>query len=244
MASQKSSGRSTASRTASQKTASNRKSGSKKRSKKPIHREIGAFVCLFLCVFSMLGCFGVKGVFIQFFCALAKGLVGGGFYVLPFIFLLAFLILLLHNGRPVRLRLLCTFLLPIFIGALVQLVGSREEVAWEFSMISTLYRGGIAGSTGGLIAGFLGMLLALVFSRIGAVILLILLFLVALLGSLNMTVFSMIQAIRNRPRLPKYEEPEEEPVDTAAAIVNHVANKRIERAEQRMERAERTRMSE
>lgn len=233
MASQKKSARSTASRAASKQSASGRRSPKQTRKKRPIHREVGAVVCLFLCVFVTLGCFGVQGIFIQALCSFAKGMVGGGFYILPFVFLLSFFILLLHNGRPVRLRLACTFALPVAVGALVQLVGGGAGVAWGFSMVPGLYRGGIAGTAGGLLAGFFAMLFEVIFSRVGAVILWILVFLLALLGSLNMTVVSLIQAIRNRPRLPEYEEPAGEPVDTAAAIVNHVANRRIERAEKR-----------
>ena len=233
MAAEKKTNRSAASRAASRQSNTRRKSTRKPTGKKPIHREVGAFVCLCLSVFVTLGCFGVEGLFIQALCNVAKGMVGAGFYILPFIFLLAFLILLLHNGRPVKLRLVCAFLLPVSIGALVQLVGKASGLAWGFGMVKDLYQGGIAGTAGGLVAGFLAMSFSAVFSKIGAVILFVILFLLELLGSLNMTVMSIIHAVRNRPRLPEYEEPEEKPVDPAAVIVNRVANKRIEHLEKK-----------
>jgi len=218
---------------ASRKSNQGRRTGSRSvKRKQPIHREVCAFICLFLALFVILGCFSVKGVLILLLCGFFKGLVGAGFYILPFVFILAFLILLLHNGRPVKLRVICTFLLPVSIGALVHLVGSNPNIAWRLAMLGDLYNGGVEGTAGGLIAGFLAMLLEAVISKVGAVIVFILLFLLEALGALNMTVASIVSAIRNRPRLT-YDEPEEKPVDRAAAIVNHVANKRIERAEKK-----------
>ncbi|MCI8525821.1 MAG: DNA translocase FtsK [Oscillospiraceae bacterium] len=213
-----------------------RNSAKKPAPKTPVHREIGAAVCLFLGVFLTLGCFDIQGLFIQGLSQFSRGMVGGGAYILPFSCLLAFLILLLHGGRPVRLRLLCAFLLPVSIGALVQLVGGSRYISWGGGLVKVLYQGGISGTAGGLAAGFLALLFETVFSRVGAVILFILLFLLELLGSLNMTVISLIRAIRNRPRLPKYEAPDEEPPDPAEILVNHVAARRIERVEKREEK--------
>lgn len=210
-----------------------RRKASSASQKKPFYREIGAIVCLFIGIFITLGCFGVKGLFIELLCKFCKGLVGSAFYILPFVFLLAFLILLLHNGRAVRLRLVSAFLMPISIGALAQLVGTPGEIEWGLSMVKELYFAGIAGTSGGLFAGFLAMAFSAIFSKIGAVLIFSILFLIELLAALNMTVVSVIQAIRNRPRLPEYEEPDDVPVDTAAAIVNHVATKHIERVEKK-----------
>lgn len=232
----KNNGRSTASKTASKKT-SNRRGGKRvaKSSKHPIYREVGAFVCLFVCVFIILGFFSVDAVFIRALSSFAKGLVGGGYYIMPFVLVMAFVILIAHNGRPVRMRIICTFALPIAIGALVQLIGGKANLEWSLGIFKDLYLGGIVGQTGGLVSGFFGFAFASIFSTIGAVFIFVIAFLIALLGSLNMTVLSLIQAIRNRPRL-EYEEPEEPPVDTATAIVNHVATKRIERQEQRIKK--------
>jgi len=233
MAAEKKTGRAASPRASSGKSNTGRRTGARRSSeRRPVHREVGAFVCLFLGVFVILGCFSVKAVLIRLLCSLFKGLIGAGFYVLPFSFLMAFLILLLHNGRPVRMRLTCTFLLAVTIGALVHLVASHAQIAWRFAMLGELYRGGVAGTAGGAVAGLLAMLLKAVISKVGAVIVFLVLFFVELLGALNMTVSSVIAAIRNRPRLT-YDEPEEEPVDRAAAIVNHVANKHIARAEKK-----------
>ncbi len=241
MASEKNKSRTTSSRSTSSGKGSGGRSARKPAPKpKPVHREVGAFVCLFLAVFLALGWFGVDGLFIELLCDFARGLVGGGYYILPFALILAFGILLFHRGRPVRLRLVCTLLLPVAVGALVQVLGGGNP-AWSGQVLGTLYRGGISGQTGGLVAGLLAMALSSAFSTVGAAILFLVLLVVALLGALNMTVPSLIRAIRNRPRLPKYEEPEEEPEDTATVLVNRVANRHIE---QQLERRERRRAAE
>ncbi len=198
--------------------------------KRPVHREISAFVCLFIGFFLLLGMFGANGFFIKMLCDFAKGLLGTGFYVLPFAFLYAFWALLRHGGRPVVLRLLCIFCLPVAVGALAYLFTSTS---FEWSSLGLLYKRGVNGGASGILSGFFGLLFSNIFSRIGAILLFIVLTLLALLGALNMTIFSFIRAVRNRPRLPKYEEPEEPPVDRAAQLVTHVQNRRIERVEKR-----------
>ena len=55
----------------------------------PKRREIGALVCLLLAVFALLGFGNSDGKFINFFCKLIQGLVGWGFYAVPFALLLA-----------------------------------------------------------------------------------------------------------------------------------------------------------
>jgi len=198
--------------------------------RRPIHREVAAFCCLGLGFFLILSWFGAKGFFIEALRVFARGLVGSGFYVLTLAFLAAFLILLLHNGRPVCLRLICLFFLPLGIGALAYLF-SKSHFSWSGAIISTLYRFGVNGGACGLFSGLIGMLLESVVGRVGAAVVLFVLLALTLLGAANMTVFSLARAIRNRPRLPKYDPPEEPPVDRAAQLVNHVQNKRIARAE-------------
>ena len=232
MAAKKKSGRSTAQKTVTKRTSGGKAKSRQAPSKKPIRREVGAFVCLFFGIFSILGCFDVDAVLIRFMTDVLKGLVGSGFYILPFVFIISFIILLLHAGRPVRLRVICSFLLALSIGALVHLVAASASVAWSWKMVAPLYQAGIAGPGGGVISGFIAMLFELCFSKIGAAILFVISFILELLASLNMTVLSIVKAIKNRPR-PEYEQPEEDPVDTAARLVNHVAQRHIERVERK-----------
>lgn len=201
-----------------------------------MRREIGAFVCLLLAIFTLLCCFQIEAAFLDLMASVFKGLVGAGFYILPFAFLMSFLILLLHDGRPVALRVTCTFLIVLTIGALVQLVGGQEGAEWAASILPDLWLGGVEGTSGGVLAGLLAQTLALVISRIGAVIVLLFALILLLLTSLNMTVAGVIRAIKNRPRV-EYEPPQREHRDVAETIVNHVAERHIENVERRRSRA-------
>ena len=212
-----------------------RKTAPKKTQQKPIRREVGAGVCLFLAVFTVLSCFQVHAAFLDALATLCRGLIGAGFYILPFAFLMGFLILLLHDGRPVALRVTCTFLVAVLIGSLVQLVGG-SNVEWSQNVIENLWDGGIAGTSGGVVAGGVALVLELVVSRVGAVILCVVGILLALITSLNMTVKGIILAIRNRPKL-EYEPPKREHADPAEKLVNHVAERHIEQVERRRAKA-------
>ena len=237
MASKNTKGTSSSSRAGGgRKTKNHRTAG-----QRPIHREIAAFVCLFTGFFLLLGMFGANGFFIKMLCDFTKGLLGTGYYVLPFAFLYGFWALLRHGGRPVALRLICIFGVPVTVGVLAYLFTSPN---FEWSSLSLLYKRGINGGAGGIMTGFFGLLFASIFSRFGAIPVFLVLALLSLLGAMNMTVFSLVRAIRNRPRLPKYEEPDEPPVDRAEQIVTHVQNRRIERAEQKRQADRKRRASE
>lgn len=222
------------------KTSSSRKStskGSKSKAKTqtPIRREVGAGVCLVLALCTVLGCLGIKGALLSLLIGLFKGLIGSGLYILPFSFVMGFLILLLHDGRPVALRVTCSFLLAVTIGALVQLVGGQEGAEWSLDMIAELWDGGLDGSCAGVVSGLLRRRSSSSSAASGAVIVLLAALALELITSLNMTVSGIITAIKNRPRI-EYDEPKREHPDPAERIVNHVAQKRIDHVEQQMER--------
>ena len=207
-----------------------------KKQPKPIRREVGGIVCLALAVIVVLGLFGVNAVVITLVTDLLRALMGAGIYVMPFALALCFVILMFHDGRPVRLRVTCTMLVALSVGILAHLLSGRTvEVPWSFAMVGQLWKGGIARTSGGLIAGFLAMFLELIIHKIGAVLLSIVLLALSLLTSLNMTILSLYKAIKNRPR-PEYEPPKREHPDAAEALVNHVAQKQIARTEQRRSR--------
>ena len=172
---------------------------------KPIRREVGAFVCLFLAVIVVLGLFRVDAVFISLVIDLIRGLMGAGVYVMPFVLLLDFVILLFHDGRPVRLRVTCTVLAALSVGILAHLLSRNTvEIPWEFAMVGELWRTGIGRMSGGLLAGFLAVFLELIISKIGAVLLSVVLLILCTLTGFNMTVMSLYRAIQSRPR-PEYE---------------------------------------
>lgn len=213
--------------TAKKRTASKSKKSVSK-SQAPIRREVGAFVCYFLALLSLLGCFNVDALFINFFCALAKGLIGWGFYAMPVMLAIAGTILITHGGRPVRLRVWCCMLLPVSLGALIHLFAYKGTLSWELSMFVQLYQSGREMASGGLLSGFIAFGFQTIFSKVGAILIFLAASLFCLLMALNMTVISIIEAIRNRPKL-EYEKTAE-PVDTAAVLVEKVAEKKAKTA--------------
>ena len=200
--------------------------------RRPIRREVSAFACLVVSVLIMLGLFQVKAVGITLVTDGVRAVMGAGVYLMPFALLLDFVILLFHDGRPVRLRVASTFFACMCVGILAHLFVCKAEIAWEFPMVVQLWKTGVAGESGGLIAGLIAMLLELVISKVGAVILCVVLLALSVLTAFNMTVGSLIRAIRNRPRA-EYAPPAKEHPDAAETFVNHVATKQIERAERK-----------
>ena len=223
-------------------TASRGRKKTTKKQSAPIRREIGATVCGLLALLTILCCFKVNAAFLDLMTSVFRGLIGAGFYILPFSFIMSFLILILHDGRPVALRVTCTFLTAMLIGSLVQLVGGKFDADWDWSVISALWDGGIDGTAGGVLAGGLASLLEALISRIGAAAVVIVGMLLSLITSLNMTVASIVTAIRNRPRA-EYAEPQREHKDPAQVLVDTVANKHIEHV-QRTEQRRASRASE
>ena len=108
--------------------ASSSRSGSAKRqtapAPKPFRREVGALVCLLLAIFAAFGYFHMRALFIDLFCALLKGLLGYGFWLMPPALVLCAYILAFHRGRPVALRLCCALALGLPKGELPR---SRPE---------------------------------------------------------------------------------------------------------------------
>ena len=198
-------------------------------------REMWAIFCIVLTLFSLICCFNINAVLLKPLVTLIAGLFGQpGRYLMPLILIVTTVILFSSRGKPVRLRIACAFAIIITISAIYHLI-QGPEIPWKWAMVKTLFQGGQDGTTGGLIAGFLAIALQTCLTTVGAYIVLALLLLVQLITTMNMTVNSLITAIKNRPRVPGSQEPEEDlpEQDTAERIVNHMANKHIERVERR-----------
>ena len=196
-------------------------------------REIWALVCIFLAIFSIICCFNTTAFLIRPFASLIAGLFGqSGRYILPLALIATVVILFTSRGKPVRLRIVSVFTLILTVSAVYHLI-QGEALAWEWKVVPALFKGGIAGTTGGLLGGLLAMLLKTGITVVGAYIVLILVMLVQIITIMNMTVNSIITAIKNRPRLQKPDEEPEPEQDTAERIVNHVANRHIARVEKR-----------
>ncbi len=176
---------------------------------KPIRREAGAVVCGLLALFSLLGLFGVEGFVIDALCGTAKGMIGYGYWLLPFALFGAGVILLFHRGRPVCLRVSCTLLLPVTFGCFLHLFLYGRNFLWQWEAVKVLYTTGKTMSSGGVVAGVLSQGFISAFSKYGAAPLFILAILGQLMAAFRLTPVQIVDWLRDRPH-PEYE-PEPEP---------------------------------
>ena len=167
-------------------------------------------VCLLLAFFAAFGYFDIHALFIDFFVGLLKGLFGYGFWFAPPALLVASYVLGFHRGRPVRMRLWCTLLFPVMLGCILHLFLFAGDVAWSFKLFAEFWTSGRALGSGGAISGVLAFVFALVFSKIGSLVVFIVLSLFMLLAAFNMTVADIVDAVRNRPHV-EYELEEDLP---------------------------------
>ena len=190
---------------------------------------ISLFV-LFLIVF-----FQPEGALIRILESLIHGLIGrAGFIVSIPALLYLFIIHAFSGSRPVRMRSICIAIFVILCGCIAHLSITLPDMPMGMEALKTLYRGGIDGTSGGLICGGIAMLFYWLFRGILSYILFILGAILSLLGGMQITVISIIRAIQNRPR-PDWDEPQVERQEPAAIVVNHIANKRIEHLEHQRE---------
>ena len=200
------------SRSTGSRSASSRK---KADAPKPVRREVGAVVCLLLAIFSALGYFHAQGLFIDVFCDGVKGIIGYGYWILPPALLFSSFILFLHRGRPVRLRLWCTLLMPVLLGCFLHLVLVKTPYVWDLALVKSLWTDGTALHAGGVLSGAIAMGLSTVFSAVGAGIVLVLGGVLMVMAAVNVRVVDVVDFFRSRPRR-EYEEELPEPAPRPA----------------------------
>ncbi len=226
--------------------AKGKKSGSKTgRGKKKAQqslfspRFIGAAVSLAVFLVLLVLFLQPDGALTGLASGMLLGLVGkAGFLVSIPAALYLFFILAFSGKRPVKMRVFCVFVFAFCCGAIAHLAANPDVKALGagLNVVGALYQGGAVGSTGGVLCGGAAMGLQWLCGTVLSYLLLILLAVLTLLGAMQITVPSVIRAIRNRPRAEwEDEEPEDVP-EPAAVVVNHIATKRIEYVQQRRER--------
>ncbi len=191
------------------------------------YREIWGVICLLLAILVALSVFDKRSALARLF----MGLVGDvGLYVLPVGLLLCFVALVFHGGQKVAWRVVCSLAFAFVVSAIGHLAINASDAAWNSHLFPTLYTEGVAGDSGGIIGG----LIALAFSSIGgkavAWAVCILLLIVTLLASLNLTITGLLRAInKHRERQAKENLPQRQRREPAEVIVEHVAQRRAER---------------
>ena len=196
---------------------------------------VAALLSFFLFVLFLLISIKPEGALLMIVKSVVLGLIGqAGFYFsIPALFYLFFINTFGHKAS-VKMRGNCALAFVFLCGMIYHLLVCGALQAEGFSILSELYKGGASGRTGGVLCGGAAMLmlwscgapLSYFITILGAVF--------TLLGAMQITIPSLIRAIANRPR-EDWEE-EEDYVEPATAVVNHIANKKIEQKRQRRER--------
>ena len=202
----------------------------------PDHVIIG-FSSLALFVLLLVTAINPDGWILKFVRSVAMGLLGqvGFYFAIPALAYL-FVIHIFGRRKKVRMRAWCTVAFVFFCGCISHLSLEDGYMSVTVSLIPQLYAGGVDGSTGGVICGLIAMLVRWCCGGVLSFILFILAAVLTLLGSMQITVVTLFQAIQNRPR--DEEAPEKEEVDPATVVVNHLANKQIARNREKRQRLE------
>ena len=192
-------------------------------------RLISSVICIALFVLFLVILIEPKGSLIKVIRNIILGLIGHvGFGVSIPALLYLFYIHAFSGKRPVVMRTVCLIAFVLICGCFAHMVLRPENLPGDISIVKELWTGGIDERTGGLLCGGIAMIFTGLLGDVIPLILFVLAAVLTLLGSMQITVPSIIRAIQNRPRADwEEEEPEERP-EPAAIVVNHIANKRIE----------------
>ncbi len=179
-----------------------------------------------------------EGVFVQLMEVFLHGVLGRvGFLVSIPISLYLFIIHAFSAGRPIKMRTFCLLAFVIICGCIGHMFSASIQSPLNWETIRTLYTDGVAGASGGVLCGIVGHILYWLFNKWITFFILIVSALLTLLAGMQITIPSIVRAVRNRPRAD-WEDDEEEKPEPAAIVVNHLANKRIEHINNRRMAAE------
>ena len=228
-----------AGKTASVKSSSAGKNKPKANTEKTTSGSIpAALVCFIL--FAMFAVLSInpEGALLKLLRSVLLGVLGNaGFYFSIPAFLYLFVINIFGRRTAVRMRSICTVIFVLLCGCIFHLTVHNQGMAQGLEMIPDLYLSGVDGISGGVLCGGIALMMKWACGRWVSVLICILASVICLLGAVGITVPSLVRAIANRPRYEDYEE-EQEYIDPAALMVNHIANKRIEKKRQHNARME------
>ena len=179
----------------------------------PIRREVWGFVLLFLSLIFWISCFQKEHWLLRAAAALGGGLFGWGGFVLPAALTMSAGILLFHRGRPVTGRLVCCLLVPMVFGAFIHAVLADKDLYLMPALtadgfgaaLGVLWQDGALAATrcGGVLAGLFGAGLVYLISVWAAVPVLVVVLVLLVGRTLNITVEKLVQLwyhVAERPR--------------------------------------------
>ncbi len=188
-----------------------------------------AFLSIVLFVLFLVIAVNPDGALLKAMKSVILGLLGQvGFYFFIPAFLYLFFIQTFGRKHAPTMRSICVIAFVLLSGSIYHLAVQRQGMAEGLAVIQDLYTGGVDGRTGGVLCGGLAMLLRWSCGNVISYLILGIAAVLTLLGSMQITLPSIVRAIANRPREQWDEETEEDYIEPAAAVVNHLANKRME----------------
>jgi len=197
----------------------------------------GGIICLFLFILFVLILFKSEGALLMVAKSIVLGFIGeAGLLFFTPVFLYISVINLFGRKMAVKMRSICAVIFAFFCGVIYHLVVSSLSVADGIDVIPQLFTGGATGRTGGIFCGGFAIVLEWACGTALSYLITILGSILTMLGAMQITIPSIIRAIANRPR-PDWEEDEDDFIEPAAIVVNHIANKKIEQKRQRRELA-------
>ena len=194
--------------TPKKKTTSSAKSGGKGNARRrsapppPAYnaqaRLIGGIVCLLLALCVLVTYFNVDAILLTFLANVLKGCFGYGYWMAAPALLYAGIVLVNHKGRPVKLRLACTLLLPVLVGMVLHLLLARGPYGFDLEHIKPMWKDGQSLLCGGVVSGSLAVGMEALLSRVVSLILTILLVVLAVLGALQVKPAELIAELKRR----------------------------------------------
>lgn len=207
-------------------------------------RLITSIVCLGMFILFLVIFLEPEGALVKLIESMLLGLIGKVAFTVSIPALLYLFIIHAFSGkRPIRMRSICLIAFVLSCGCISHLYLSPEPLSRGFQVISELYNGGAQGTTGGVFCGGVAILVRWLLGTTISYILFAVAAVLTLLGAMQITVASIIRAVKNRPRAEWELEEREDQQEPAAIVVNHFAAKRIEYVEQQRI-AKETRISE
>ena len=200
-------------------------------------RLISSVVLLGLAILFIVILFASEGALLEIVESIIHGLIGRtGFIISIPVLLYLFFIHAFSGKRPIKARTICLCVFVLLCGCISHLNDVPEILPSGFTLISGLYQDGISGMTGGVLCGLLAIGIRWLLGPIFSYILLIVIAVAMLLGGIGITISGLIRAYQERPRADWEDEDEQNTPEPSAAVVNHIATKRIEYLEQKRQR--------
>lgn len=195
-------------------------------------KELWGGVCVLLALLILLSGLDRESVLARFF----MGMVGHvGLVILPLSLILCAIALFFHGGKPVTMRILCSLGFALLVSALAHLVIGESKAVWGGEMLGVLYREGADNLSGGLLGGLLAMLFCLPGGNAVGWAVCILLLIVTLPASLNLTLTGLLRALNDhRDELHRKDRPQRK--EPAEVLVERAIQHREIRDERRQER--------